>query len=217
MQYEQITLVSSSSLWSFKHFSQRRRRPMRCMTPRSTQKPSRWSSMGGKCQTMITLTHVRVTFLPAVSLPWTQTEVVHLPDSLECQTSIDALKLSLLLIRAWCSIKGHGISKGTTTRQRGQTRKRLTSLSTQPGEGDGSGARCCLIGFSQRCRYGKPRGELPSDKPDLHRRDKTAWWSRWKMASRINGLGKMLTQSDGYAAVENKVGRGIHAQADGEG
>lgn len=36
------------------------------------------------------LTHVRLNSLPAVSLPRTQPEVVHLPDSLECQTSTDA-------------------------------------------------------------------------------------------------------------------------------
>lgn len=130
---------------------------------------------------------------------------------------IGVSELSLLLTCAWCGIRRHGISKGTTTRQRGQTRKRLTSLSTQPGEGDGSGASCCLIGFSQRCRYGKPREELPSDKPDLQREDKTACWSCWKMAFRINRLGKMLTQSDGCAAAENRVSQGIHAQADGGG
>lgn len=37
------------------------------------------------------------------------------------------------------------------------------------------------------------------------------------MASRINGLGKMLTQSDGCAAAENRVSGGIHALADGGG
>lgn len=62
-------------------------------------------------------------------------------------------------------------------------------------------ASCCLIGFTQKCRRGKPRAETPSDKPDLHGADK----NRWKMASRINGLGKMLTQSDASAAAENKV------------
>lgn len=164
--------------------------------------------MWGKCKTMIRFP----LSVFALDATWSRA-----PAWLIGMSDINRRELSLLLTRAWCGIRRRGISKGTTTRQRGQTRKRLTSLSTQPGEGDGSGGPCCLIGFSQRCRYGKPRGELPSDKPDLHRGDKTAWWSRWKMASRINGLGKMLTQSDGYAAAENRASGGIHAQADGGG
>lgn len=140
------------------------------------------------------------------------------PASLIGMSVLGRHELSLLPTRAWCGIRRRGISKGTTTRQRGQNRKRLTSLSTPPGEWDGSGGPLrCLIGFTQRCRYGKPRGEPPSDKPELHCGDKTASWSRWKMASRINGLGKMLTQSDASAAAENKVSGGIPAQTDGGG
>lgn len=54
-----------------------------------------------------------------------------------------------------------------------------------------------------------------SDEPDLHCGDKTAWRSRWKMASRVNGLENMVTQSDASAAADNRVSGGIPAQAEG--
>lgn len=42
------------------------------------------------------------------------------------------------------------------------------------------GRSICLICFSQRCSYGKLKGELVLDKPDLRHRDKTVHWSYCK-------------------------------------